>query len=384
MSLCKQEDCTGCTACMTACPKNAISMEYNENGFLYPKIDKKKCIDCGICTKVCEKLRNHMLEKEHNCNYFKVYAIKLKDDKKRMESQSGGLFTALAETILEKKGVVYGAGFDEKLHVKHMRIDNIDELYKLKNSKYVQSDVNNVFSQIIMDLNNDKFVLFSGTSCQVAGIEALLDFKNINKEKFYSCDLICHGVPSPIIYEKYLSFLEEKNSDKIKEFNFRDKKVNGWHNHVETYRFQKLEQKRISRVYTELFYSNMCLRDSCDKCKYASMNRAGDITIGDCWGIEKTNPELWNDNKGISVALLQTSKGENLINLSRDKIDIKEIDNNYKQINMVHPSKVSTQKEKFWKDYKKLSFEKLLKKYTCYGGIKFKIKRKILMKMKKW
>lgn len=386
MKLCDITKCTGCSACVNVCPKKAITLQYNERGFLYPIIDNQKCINCGLCTKLCKQLNTHMNSKEHKEAFYKAYAVKIKNDANRMKSQSGGLFTALAETILKNKGIVYGAGFDNHHHVKHIRIDDIKKLDKLKGSKYVQSDINNSFEHILNDLRKGKKVLFSGTPCQVAGIESLLDFKKINKDNFYSCDLICHGVPSPKVYEKYISLLENDNKSVIKYFIFRDKSINGWKNHVESYIFQsKPDSKIVSRTYGDLFYSNLTLRKSCERCKYATRNRPGDITMADCWGIEKINPNLWNDNKGISVCLIQTKHGEKLFKQTKSKVDVFEIDSSeYTQHNLNHSSNTPYRKEKFWKDYQNISFKKLMKKYTIYGGITFKLKRKIFRLLKKW
>lgn len=393
MKLCSREECTGCSACINVCPKKAISLQYDERGFLRPIVDESRCVNCNICSKLCEKLKQHMLEANHSTNFFQAFACKIKDDKKRMQSQSGGLFAALAETIIEKEGVVYGAGFDKNHHVQHFRITALDELNKIKGSKYVQSDINNSFESIINDLNNKKIVLFSGTPCQVAGIETLLDYKKIDKDNFFSCDLICHGVPSPKVYENFICLLEENKGAKIKEFNFRDKVVNGWKSHVETYRFQhgRFQQgdehgdKIVTTIYGDLFYSNLALRQSCEHCKYASKNRPGDLTMADCWGIEKIKPDLWNDNKGISICLIQTQQGKKLFEMSNDKLDIYEIDaKTYSQPNMEHSSSVPYQKEHFWKDYKKMKFDKFMKKYTIYGGKKFKLKRKLLRLINRW
>lgn len=385
MKLCDNKECTGCSACVTICPQKAIFLEYNERGFLVPIIDENKCTNCNMCTRVCEKLKNHLDKEEHKSHFYLAYANKLKDNKKRMKSQSGGLFTGLAETILMKNGIVYGAGFDKDNHVKHSRITKLEELDNLKGSKYVQSDINNIFELIIEDIKKNKIVLFSGTPCQVAGIESLLDTIKISKENFYSCDMICHGVPSPKVYEKYLELLEKKKGAKIKKFNFRDKAVSGWHDHIETYIFENNYNKNTNNIYCDIFYSNLALRESCENCKYAKKNRPGDLTMGDCWGIEKINPNLWNDNKGISICLIQTRHGKKLFDMAKNKFDIFKIDaKNYTQVNMEHPSYTPYQKNNFWNDYKKMSFNKLLKKYTIYGGIRFKFKRKILKKFKRW
>lgn len=391
MKLCNNNECTGCSACVSACPQNALELKKDSKGFLRPVIDTEKCIGCEICTNVCQKLLRHMMKDNHKSSFYLAYAAKLKDEQKRMQSQSGGLFTALAETILEKGGIVYGAGFDGNNHIKHFRITELDELNKLKGSKYVQSDINNCFQRIISDLNEGKAVLFSGTPCQVAGIESLLDFKKIDISNFYSCDLICHGVPSPAIYELYISWLESINNASITYFNFRDKMVNGWKNHLETYRFSLPEflcdenKKVVSNIYSDLFYSNLTLGEACEKCKYASRNRPGDLTMADCWGIEKIKPDLWNDNKGISVCLIQTKKGEYLFDMAKNKMDCFMINaEDYSQPNLAHATSVPCQKIRFWNDFSKMPFDKLLKKYTVHGGIRFKIKRKILKKLKKW
>ena len=386
MKLCNQDMCTGCSACSNVCPKKAITLEYNERGFLYPIIDKTKCINCGACEKLCNKLKEHMAEEKHKNGFYLAYANRLKDESKLMKSQSGGLFTALAETVLAKDGIVYGVGFGENNHVRHLRVTTLEDLDRLKGSKYVQSDINNTFEQVINDLKNNKLVLFSGTPCQVAGIESLLDFKKINKENFYSCDLICHGVPSPMIYEEFLNFIESKNGKKIIKFNFRDKEARGWRRHVESYYFQSEDnEKVVDNLYTDLFYSNLALRKSCESCNYTSKNRPGDLTMADCWGIEKIKPNLWNDNKGISVCLIQTEHGEKLFDMAKDRLDIYGLKlEEYSQNNLEKSTAVPVKKEKFWKDYKKLSFEKMLKKYTIYGGTLFKVKRKILKKINRW
>lgn len=381
MVLCCENNCTGCSACLSVCPKGAITMEYNERGFLYPKVDANKCVKCGICSKVCSKLE----KKDFFEEYHKAYAVKLKSNVKRLNSQSGGLFTSFAETIIENGGIVYGAGFDAFNHVRHLRISTTDGIDNLKKSKYVQSYIDDTYKNVISDLKNGKIVLFSGTPCQVAGIESCLRVRNISMDNFYSCDFICHGVPSPKLYEKYLEFLEKKNG-KIKTFCFRDKKVNGWHDHFESYVLDNNEEeKKISCVYSDIFSSNLALRKSCETCQYASKNRPSDITMGDCWGIEKIKPDLWNDNLGVSVCLIQTKKGLELFEMSKSKLDYFEIDSaNYSQPNLLAPSTVPYQKENFWNDYIKISFEKLLKKYSVYGGIIFKIKRRILKKIRKW
>lgn len=383
MNLCNKNNCTGCTSCVNVCPKKAISMIEDDRGFLRPYIDEEKCIKCGMCERFCITLNkdNYL---NFNINQKKAYAVKLSNDKKRLDSQSGGLFTALAESIIEKNGVVYGAALNNDLTVSHCRIDNINELEILKKSKYVQSDLNTCFSNVIEDLKSNKYVLFSGTPCQVYSLLRLIEFKKVNSDLLYTCDFICHGVPSPKVLKDYLIFMKQKNNKSIKSFNFRNKYKIGWHNYIETITFEDNTEESY-RIYGDLFYSNLTLRESCEKCKYCSKVRYSDITMGDCWGIEEINPDLWNDNKGISICLINTSKGNDLFFTSKNKLDIYELDyESYSQKNTENPSSTPKLKNKFWKDYNNFKFEKILKKYTIYGGNLFKLKRKFLKLFNWW
>lgn len=384
MKLCDENCCTGCTACVAVCPVKAITMEKDVTGFLYPVIDEKKCINCGACEKLTAKLQLHLEEDEHKHKPLYAYAVKNKDENKRLHSQSGGLFKALSETIIEMGGIVYGCVYGKNFRVEHARVDTKDELYRFSGSKYVQSDMKNCMQNVVKDLQDDRIVLFSGTPCQVAGIETFLRIKKVNTNNFYSCDFICHGVPSPKVYENYLEFMKEKFNSEIIDVNLRDKNAGGWHNHLETIKF-KNGKSYTGKIYVDLFYSNLSLRRSCEHCLYTKTNRPSDITIADCWGIEKIKPKLWDDNKGISLALLQTDKGKKLFQQASGKLDVTELNvDQYVQPQLQHPSETPKQKRNFWKDYNKKSFKKILKKYTQYGGLFFKTKRKILKLLKKW
>ena len=374
--LCNIENCTGCTACVSICPKHAITMVKNNRGFLYPKIDEEKCINCGLCSKVSHQVENYMKIKESNNNYH-AFACKSKNNVVRKKSQSGALFYELASFIIKNNGVVYGALYNNNFVVKHDRIDNLKDLDKLRESKYVQSNLGSCFLQVYNDLQSGKKVLFSGTPCQISGIYSYLGNKKLSLDNFYTCDLICHGVPSPEILKKYLNFMKEKYQSDIKNVNLRDKNVAGWKNHSESIEFINGE-KYIGKIYTELFYSNLTLRKCCENCQYTSKLRVSDITMADCWGIEKIKDDLWNDNLGISLAIISTSKGLNLFNEIKPNLDIFEIDySKYEQPQLLHSSLAPKNKDKFWQDYNNLKFASLLKKYTPYGGILFKIKKKL-------
>lgn len=384
MNLCKKNLCSGCTACAASCPSSAISMVFDDKGFIVPQINYDKCTTCGLCERTVYCLQ-HLSEKcKNNLVHTEWFAIKLKNDTQRMISQSGGLFYALAQEIINKGGIVYGCAYDDDNTVKHVRVENHNELLRLCGSKYVESNIGTTFRKIEMDLKNDKYVLFSGTPCQVAGIQAFLKTKKIESDKFYSCDFICHGVPSQGVYLKFINFYEKKYRSKIIEINLRDKNISGWRNPKASFRFDD-NKKLIDNVYVDLYYSNLALRTSCEQCKYTTINRVSDITMADCWGIEKIYPDLWNDDKGISLAIIQSFKGKKLFEEAQHILDVVRLEEKaLVQPQMFKSSEVPRQKDRFWVDYKRIKFDKLMKKYTIYGGNLFRLKRKILKKLRLW
>lgn len=256
------EMCTGCGACISSCPFSAMEFKEDNEGFFVPVIDQKKCKMCGICDKVCP------IDKEitkHNVNYF---AVQNRNCIQRRESQSGGLFSAIAETILVKGGICYGAAIDDNFGVRQLRIDSIDDLNKLQGSKYTQSNPEGSFELVAKDLHSGFKVLFSGTSCMIAGLYNYLNLKKINTEELFTCDLICHGVPSPLLWRDNIE-LQQNRHGKLKVVNFRDKK-NGWHSHLESYLFQNGELVDEG-YYTDLFYSHVALRKCCYQCQYVML-----------------------------------------------------------------------------------------------------------------
>ena len=197
----EKSQCCGCTACSSICPKKAIMMKQDEEGFMYPIIDKSKCVNCGLCDKVCP-----VKNAKENGNNQHAYIFQNADDKIRRESTSGGAFTAIAEYVIDNNGIVYGAVFDEKYKVIHKGIDNKEELYKFRNSKYVQSEMENCYSEIKEYLNKGKLVCFSGTSCQVEGLK---NYLGKHYENLILVDVVCRAVPSPLIWKKYLNMIKE-------------------------------------------------------------------------------------------------------------------------------------------------------------------------------
>lgn len=376
----KVEDCSGCSACKSVCPKDAITMKPDERGFLYPFIDEAKCVDCGKCKGVCEFNDNY--DKENLLEAPKVYAVKHKDNSVRDRSRSGGMFAACADYILNSKnGVVYGCGFGENLDAVHMRIDSYKDIKPLQGSKYVQSDMGDCFRMAKEDLDDGKYVMFSGTPCQSAGFRSYVgDYSNL-----IVCDLICNSIPTPKVYKDYREFIENKYKSKITRFNFRDKSC-GWNTHIESYELENSE-KIFSKFYTELYYMRTITRPSCTACKFTNTKRPSDITLGDFWGVDKV-VENFDDNKGVSTVMLNTEKGVDLFDKIKNDLYFEEV--SLDDIVAMQPrlqknnTALSAQTDRFWRDYQKYGFEYILKKYTGYGGYKTKIKRKLLKRLGRW
>lgn len=228
-------DCCGCTACASICPHKAISMEPDALGFLYPIVDDRKCMDCGLCDNVCQF--NDHYDKSENLEHPQAYAARHKDNNEILKSRSGAAFVAISDYVLSKGGVIYGAGYKDHFRVTHKRATTKKERDEFRGSKYVQSDLSDIFTQVKADLKNGLTVLFSGTPCQTSGLNSYVGKKL--REHLILVDIVCHGVPSPYIWRDYLSFLEKKNKGEISIVNFRDKELYGWKAHKESYVINK-------------------------------------------------------------------------------------------------------------------------------------------------
>ncbi|MBE5756514.1 MAG: 4Fe-4S dicluster domain-containing protein [Clostridiales bacterium] len=378
-----KEKCFGCSACLNICPVNAISMVQNNEGFLEPLVDKEKCINCERCLKICPANQLYLKNSKE-----KAFAVIHKDNVVRANSVSGGAFTALSDAIFEKNGIVYGVVYDN-LYAKHVRAENSIERDKMRGSKYVQSDLTNTFNSIKDDLVKDTFVLFVGTSCQVDGLVRFLGENSVDTSKLYTVEIVCHGVPSPLIFKEHLNYLEKKNGKKIIAYKNRSK-VKGWHEHNEeiTYENNKKEWKtKSAQNFKDIFYKNLILRKSCYSCPYAGKMGIADIAIGDFWGVQHILPKI-DDNKGVSILLTSSIKGEELFESIKEEVLYYQVDNEKALIyNHNKPCKVPATRELFWKDYNKFGYDYVAKKYandTFLGRIKFYIKtrlRRILVKL---
>ena len=319
----KHYKCTGCRMCEQICPVKAIDMKENEEGFYEPIINKEKCIKCGLCFRRCPQLNN--VEIVEKMSEPKAFAVKNKNIEVQKKSSSGGVFSVLANYILENNGAVYGASFNEKFKLEHIRIEKKEDLYKLRGSKYLQSNTQNTFELVKKDLKNNKKVLYVGTPCQIAGLRQYLES---DYENLLLVDLLCHGVPSQKLFDEYRTWLEKRNKSKIISYDFRNKEKSVWEfGYIPKVDFENGKIKNIYGdldIYLKSFLNGSTLRESCYDCKYAKKERISDITIGDLWGVSKVYPKLY-DEKGISLALINTSKGKMAINSIQDDLFIKEV-----------------------------------------------------------
>lgn len=309
--LCNKKDCTGCATCVQICPQSAINMVKDEKGFLYPQIDSTKCIGCLLCEKKCP-----INESERTTNPSPtVYACWHKNMDIRLKSSSGGVFSAIAEYILKNNGIVWGAAYSENLILTYQYIENIENLDKLRRSKYVQAEVNDSFKLIKEQLESGRIVLFTGTSCHIRGLYSYLPKKL--QENLVTIDFICHGVPSPSVFKKYINWLEKKYNDKLTDFNFRDKQY-GWDNGVLTVGYFKNKGKKIFMNDENSYFYGMLhdifIRPCCHECQSNGLQRESDFTIADFWGIGRKNKfeHEHERNYGISLLALNSEKAHKI------------------------------------------------------------------------
>ena len=371
ISIKSKYDCCGCEACAQRCAHNAISMKRDKEGFLYPIIDPNKCTKCDICETVCPVI-NQKLPSEP----IKTYVAKNKDEIVRLQSSSGGIFTLLATKTINNGGVVFGAKFDEQWKVVHDYVETIEDLAKFRGSKYVQSRINDNYIKVEQFLKQGRQVLFSGTPCQIAGLKKYLikEYKNL-----ICVDIICHGVPSPMVWQKYKAQFELSYTSSI---SFRDKS-NSW----KTYEVVvSKDQKEVIRetvgqnVYMKIFLSDLCLRPSCAICPAKDGKSKSDITIADFWGIQHIHPEF-DDDKGCNLVLINSEKGLNFFN----KLECDKIESDFNTAIKYNPSYFKCVSESKYRQYFFDNFDKY--GFSIYNKIQKKqqpsLIRRIASRIKK-
>lgn len=325
IEICNEKECTGCAACANVCPKNCILMVEDKDGFYYPVIDEEKCILCGACSKVCP---NNKTFPKNEASFFMAIH---KDKDVLRRSSSGGAFTALANLILQRNGVVIGAFMDKKDNtVKHTAIDSIDELDVLRRSKYYQSVPGNIYKKAIEELKCGRYVLFSGTACQIAALYSMVPPQYL--DKLITVDVLCHGVTSKKVVDAYIKSEEKRFGKRITDYQFRVKESWGWHSGGGTKMKLTFDdgsyfvhQKSIDSFFLS-FNNNVALRESCYQCNYCGTNRIADFTIADFWGVTEKRADEQKQQDGISLLLCNSDKAILLLNDLMNDLEITQID----------------------------------------------------------
>ncbi len=378
--------CTGCAACGQVCPKGAVTMSANDEGFLYPNVNEELCNNCGLCEKTCpinnalkagSEPRQTGAETKQAGGGHKAYACYSRDEAVRSKSTSGGVFTQLALITLADGGVVFGAGFDSGFKVTHIYAENEKELDNLRRSKYVQSDIADSFIKARDFLKAGRKVLFCGMPCQIAGLKAFL---NHDYPGLLACDLACHGVPSPKVWEMFLGYLKDAYKSDIKSVAFRDKST-GWNDSSMMIEF-KNGSRYINRVKREIysmgFGKSIFNRRSCYDCKFRIDNTKADITLADFWGIDKHGETEYSDNKGVSLIITHTAAGEEALKRIGENTCIKE--RSFEEAVRFNPRLVSSVAEpagrrEFFGDMKVgLDFDRLRAKYMDNKSFRYRAK----------
>lgn len=356
----EKSQCCGCTACSSICPKKAIVMKQDEEGFMYPIIDKRKCVNCGLCDKVCPV--KNVKEEEFE---QKAYIVNNKDDEIRKDSTSGGAFTPIAEYVLNRGGVVFGAAFDKNYNVVHTYVDNKENLTILRGSKYVQSFLGDTFKQVKDFLNDNRMVCFSGTPCQIEGLKKFLqkDYKNL-----ITVDVMCHAVPSPLVWKKYLNYEVSKlKGKKIEKVLFRDKNKYGYKYSTMTIKTDKDEYSRgvESDPYLRAFFGDLSDRPSCYDCKFKKQCHASDFTIWDCFVVDNFDRNLDDDN-GTSRMLINTKNGRKIFEKIKNNFDYTDVKvqfivSDVKE--MLHSVQKNEKRRDFFYDLNKMKDEEFFNKW---------------------
>ena len=378
--------CSACGACQNICPKKCINMILDEEGFMYPQVDESQCIDCGLCNKVCPIENKFSRNEKYSCNYYAAYN---KQKNVMLDSSSGGIFWLLAKKITNKNGVVYGVELQSNFTVTHNRAETLDECMKFRKSKYLQSSIGDSFRQAKIDLDNGREVLFTGTPCQIAGLYSYLQKEYDN---LVTCEVVCHGVPSKIVFDKYIEELNGKINDKAVSICWRDKRF-GWSPNRVSIKFKSGEEfisTSRENPYQKGFLNNLYLRPICYECPFAKLPRISDISLADFWGYQGTLAKN-NNNEGLSLVIISSDKGQKKFDELKGCCEVEAVSEVYVKQKNRHahkPPLYNARRQKFFSDLEKHTFiDELSEKYIypslperIYKNLKRIIKSAIMPK----
>lgn len=374
INIINKSECTGCTACKNICPQKCIEMKQDEEGFLYPQVDKEKCINCGLCEKVCP-VKNKKQEKKKQ----KGYVLNNNNEEVRKKSTSGGAFTPIAEYVLQRNGACFGACFDENYNVIHKAVEKEEDIDILRGSKYVQSNLKDSFEKTKCFLEEGRYVCFSGTPCQIEGLK---NFLRKDYEKLITVDVMCHAVPSPLVWQKYFSYIKKYklNNEDVKKVLFRDKSKYGFKYSTMTLKSENKEYSRGVETdpYLRAFFGDLSDRPSCYDCVFKKQFHESDFTIWDCFVAENFDKSL-DDDKGTSRILVNSKKGNEIFeeiksNFNYKEIEVEELVSNVKE--MLNSVELPTKREQFFKDINKMEEQEFFHKYFP-DSLKVKCERNI-------
>lgn len=359
--------CCGCTACAAVCPHDAIVMKGDALGFPYPHVDENRCVECGLCEKVCAfvpDVAGHVMVPDDI--KVEAKAVRHKDAGVVSASQSGGAFTALSDLILNERGVVYGAAFDDEHMVRHIRVSSADERAELRGSKYVQSDLDGIFRDVKADLKAGVRVLFAGTPCQVAGLKSYIP--ESLQENLVLVDFICHGVPSPAVWKDYVAYMSRRG--RVVKAYFRDKSEGGWKIHKESFVYEN-GKKRTRETYRILFYKNIMLRHSCAVCPYDVASHKADVTLADFWGVDEAAPSMDGD-AGTSMVICNTARGRELFDRAEESMRAQQAVLDYsfmsrRNPNLVRPARIDKDRMCFEREYAAKGFLHVARRWSDLG-----------------
>ncbi len=323
MKLAERNVCTGCQACASACPQQCIHVETDPEGFYRPSVETEQCVDCGLCESSCP-IMHPLTIRAHEPVAYAAYSL---NSTLRMDSSSGGIFSELAQEVLKQHGAVFGAAYDDNFKVIHICAEKTEDVTKLRGAKYVQSDLGDTFLNIQKRLDSKQLVMFSGTPCQNAGLKAFLrkEYNNL-----ICVDFVCHGVPSPMAWQKYLEYQARlcNGNGSIMAINMRAKNT-GWSRYAYSSQFRCADNTVCSirngdNLFMKLFVGDYLSRESCADCRFRGYQRVSDITLGDFWGIWDIAPDM-DDNRGTSLVLCQSEKGIQFFSGIADRLALKEV-----------------------------------------------------------